>query len=606
MQDWVYRSVWVLLLVVYIALPLQHLDDYAWDYDEGPVLQAAALLQQGYALYEDIVFNKPPLLVWLLHSAFVVGDTSVMTARVMMLIVNTLGFIALGILATQWWGKWAGPLTLGLFLMLPEVPVRTTVVMNDLPAMTAALLTFVALTAFRRSRRWPWFIGGAITYSAMIALHPLLVFLTIPLGLILVYDPREILLVTPRHWKIGLGFGALTVGLTLLWLLPLPWDDFATWVLHYNSSLEWQQNAGQQLWNYLSPWWSLIGLALLGTLSLSQIPRHRFGVAITLLWLYLTYAFLLLHRPLWAHYPLFIMYPLVLLAAGGIVTIGQQHTPAIPWVRPLWRSALVIGLSCFVYQRSQQPLQWHPWSAAQIADREKLHVAVPTSSFVISDDQFLAFAAGYRVPPTMADTSFKRIFTDYLHFGELAHAWLTYNPPVIILASGRFDKLPHMQPGLRCLTYEPTCYTTFCMYPSRPYQTIESTLGNSVRLRGYRITPETPLRAGEALTVTLFWESLHAQQPVMSVFVHLTDKIGTMLAQHDGVPLLGTYPTETWRGNEVIPDPHVIILPATLSSAEYDIAVGMYQWPSLERLPALDAHGELWPDGRIILPALTH
>ena len=63
------RPVWqtavkLLLLALYIFIALLHIEDYTWNYDEGVLLQTAALNHQGYPLFSETVINKPPLLIW--------------------------------------------------------------------------------------------------------------------------------------------------------------------------------------------------------------------------------------------------------------------------------------------------------------------------------------------------------------------------------------------------------------------------------------------------------------------------------------------------------------------------------------------------------------
>ena len=135
---------WLALLAAYISAPPGHLNSYAYDYDEGPQLQAAALANAGHPLYAEVVINKPPLLTWLLQLAFRLGATSIPTARLAMLLVTVVGFVALGLLSEQWWGRWSGIAAMLLLLILPDTSVRATAVTNDLPAMAAALVALVA------------------------------------------------------------------------------------------------------------------------------------------------------------------------------------------------------------------------------------------------------------------------------------------------------------------------------------------------------------------------------------------------------------------------------------------------------------------------------
>ncbi len=147
-QRLVWGIVWLTLITLYLSAPLRHLDGYAWDYDEGPYLQAAALAFKGHPLYAKVVLNKLPYPTWLLEGSFAIGGMTLTTARCTILLLTLVGFVSLGILAELWWGQGAGPAAMALYLLIPEFSVRAAVVMNDLPAMSAALIVLVAATLF--------------------------------------------------------------------------------------------------------------------------------------------------------------------------------------------------------------------------------------------------------------------------------------------------------------------------------------------------------------------------------------------------------------------------------------------------------------------------
>jgi hypothetical protein len=89
------------------------------------------------------------------------------------------------------------------------------------------------------------------------------------------------------------------------------------------------------------------------------------------------------------------------------------------------------------------------------------------------------------------------------------------------------------------------------------------------------------------LTITLLWQSDQPLSDNYTVFVHLLDETGWMVAQHDGVPLFGTRPTTTWQPGERLLDRHEIMLPGSggLGSGHGRIIVGLYHSETIERLP---------------------
>ncbi|MCI0394846.1 MAG: hypothetical protein L0322_07885 [Chloroflexi bacterium] len=129
-----------------------------------------------------------------------------------------------------------------------------------------------------------------------------------------------------------------------------------------------------------------------------------------------------------------------------------------------------------------------------------------------------------------------------------------------------------------------------------------------VELAGYRVEPAGPGEGPEeALAVTFYWRALEPAEAQAAVFVHLLDETGQIIAQHDGQPVLDTYPLPTWQPGVVIADSHRLSLPAALPAGLYRLAVGLYDPDSLARWPVTGPGGERLPDGRVLLavPAIS-
>lgn len=119
------------------------------------------------------------------------------------------------------------------------------------------------------------------------------------------------------------------------------------------------------------------------------------------------------------------------------------------------------------------------------------------------------------------------------------------------------------------------------------------------RLVGWDL-PER-VRAGESLGFTLYWEASGATERPYTVFVHVRDQEGRVVAQADGQPLDGEYPTDLWDPGEVIPDTHVVPGVADLPAGTYFIVTGLYSVESGARLPVWDAGGDPLPLAEIPL-----
>ncbi|MCJ7550811.1 MAG: hypothetical protein MUQ30_14150 [Anaerolineae bacterium] len=125
-------------------------------------------------------------------------------------------------------------------------------------------------------------------------------------------------------------------------------------------------------------------------------------------------------------------------------------------------------------------------------------------------------------------------------------------------------------------------------------------------LLGYEANGE--FAPGGALDVTLYWEAqgdMGGATEAYFVFVHLLDAGGQLAAQHDGPPVGGRYPPAAWIPGEPVPDSHTLFLDPALPAGTYTLQVGVYTWPTFERLPAWDASGNRMQDDVVRLGGVT-
>ncbi len=113
-------------------------------------------------------------------------------------------------------------------------------------------------------------------------------------------------------------------------------------------------------------------------------------------------------------------------------------------------------------------------------------------------------------------------------------------------------------------------------------QPVEARFGENIELLGYEAPPARP---GESLQVTLYWRCLAPVEKDYTVFNHLLDVQGARVAQQDDPPANRFYPTSQWRPGEVIVDRHTIVLPADAPPGDYQLAVGLYELATMQRVP---------------------
>ncbi len=124
--------------------------------------------------------------------------------------------------------------------------------------------------------------------------------------------------------------------------------------------------------------------------------------------------------------------------------------------------------------------------------------------------------------------------------------------------------------------------------------------GERVRLWGYDLS-ETAVVAGNRLWLTLYWEGLQTMDLNYSVFVHLVDDRGVIVAQRDSWPGAGNDPTSGWQAGEWKRDIYPLDIPvALLAQGPCRIQVGLYDHATGGRLSAYVLEGTVVD--RVVLP----
>jgi hypothetical protein len=111
-------------------------------------------------------------------------------------------------------------------------------------------------------------------------------------------------------------------------------------------------------------------------------------------------------------------------------------------------------------------------------------------------------------------------------------------------------------------------------------------LGGQAALLGYDLAGEQ-VKAGEAITLTLYWQALARMADDYKVFVHLVgpapgEKIA---AQSDKMPLDGQWPTWAWEPGYPVRDEYRLELPADLPPGRYELRAGLYRPDDGQRVP---------------------
>ena len=98
---------------------------------------------------------------------------------------------------------------------------------------------------------------------------------------------------------------------------------------------------------------------------------------------------------------------------------------------------------------------------------------------------------------------------------------------------------------------------------------------------------------GGSVDLNLYWQALTQPPHAYTVFVHVLDQQGNLLAQQDNMPVHDQLLTSCWQPGEQVIDPYAIALPAQ-GPQPAAIEVGLYRLDNGERLARDDGAGTTW------------
>lgn len=126
---------------------------------------------------------------------------------------------------------------------------------------------------------------------------------------------------------------------------------------------------------------------------------------------------------------------------------------------------------------------------------------------------------------------------------------------------------------------------------------------NGFRLDAVELPPSA--RAGAALNLSFVWRSEAAGAEDLAQFLHFVAEEDGAWWGHDQQPLGARLPTRLWYDGLVEEEVWRIALPEDLAPAAYTVFTGLYRTDNMQRVPARDSDGELFPDARAPIGSLT-
>lgn len=119
---------------------------------------------------------------------------------------------------------------------------------------------------------------------------------------------------------------------------------------------------------------------------------------------------------------------------------------------------------------------------------------------------------------------------------------------------------------------------------------------------GITLIGHTVLSQVEAETrFIIFWRAEHPVSADWTVFVHMLNATGDIVAQADGPPLKGDWPTSAWDPGQPVRDPRHLAYSSALPPGEYSVLVGLYDPASGMRAAAHARDGSEHTDRAVLL-----
>jgi hypothetical protein len=213
---------------------------------------------------------------------------------------------------------------------------------------------------------------------------------------------------------------------------------------------------------------------------------------------------------------------------------------------------------------------------------------------IITDNQWIVFAADRETPPPLSDTGNGRLKSGHLTAEELVDLTVAYQPQAVLVWGGRFvNNVPsyvewvanNYQVG-RFYGRKRAVYMPLASPPLPEY-----IFGGQILFLGY--DPDSvKLRDDGTLTISLYWRALRPVGGDYRIYLKLINGAYHVWGQQDARPFWDGFPTNEWEIDQVVFDPREIpVLPGT-PPGSYQLAVRLYD-PYRGQALELDSGGEL-------------
>lgn len=114
---------------------------------------------------------------------------------------------------------------------------------------------------------------------------------------------------------------------------------------------------------------------------------------------------------------------------------------------------------------------------------------------------------------------------------------------------------------------------------------LDANFADQIMLAGYEFEPTDDTHL---VPLTLYWQARRPIEINYTVFLHVLNSAGQLVAQVDSPPQQGRYPTGWWDTHEIVADTHILELSNDLPPGTYRVLVGLYELETGKRLTLVE------------------
>ncbi len=100
-------------------------------------------------------------------------------------------------------------------------------------------------------------------------------------------------------------------------------------------------------------------------------------------------------------------------------------------------------------------------------------------------------------------------------------------------------------------------------------------LGYNLSKLGFEHQPEEPVRPGDTLHLTLFWQAVGEMETDFTLTLELRDQAGDVVVSREVKPTGGAHPPSNWQNGEIVRDQQNLALSGDLASGVYALLFGI-------------------------------